>query len=220
MTQEPQIRHKVVDTREPEEIKQELLSLGWQSYKLNTGDYYFQSYDFKRIGFTRKTVPDMLGSIGDRFSKQLEEMIDCYDICILLLEGSWSRVSGEKIQSARGIEHFTWDITWNYIHRWQAKGFILELTTSAGHTIHRLNKLFALYQKPYSMSARTRQFTDDRVLAFPSGSRGQTALDCVRAFGSLKEVANSSIKQLLEVKGVGKKKAELIFNHFNRSNNL
>jgi len=148
-------------------------------------------------------------------------MLDYYDINVMLIEGSWTRVTGQKILSNRGIEHYTWDMVWDYIHRWLAKGFILELTTSAGHSIHRLNKLYALYQKPYSLSAKTRQFTDDRVLAFPSGSRGQTALDCIKAFGSLRGVANTPKELLLNVKGIGGKKATLIYHHFNKgSNNL
>lgn len=221
MTTEQQqlIRAKIADTAEPWEIAQKLLETGWERKRLYSGDYMFFAHDYKKVGITRKTVEDLLASIGQTFAKQLEEMLDYYDIRIILLEGSWKKVTSGSIITGRGTAYQTWDMVWNYLRRWQDKGFTLELTTGMGHTIDRLNKLYALYQKPYSMSASTKKFTDDRVLAFPSGCRGKTAMDCLERFGSLREVAMRHPFQLEIVNGVGKKKAELIYSHFNRRNN-
>jgi len=213
----PLVRTKVCDTAEPWEICEKLLEVGWERKKLWTGDYWWFSHSFQKVGVTRKTVEDLCASIGDTFSKQLEEMLDYYDIKILLLEGSWRFVFASSIISRRGVEYLTRDMVWNYLHRWMAKGFILELTTNMGDTIHRLNTLYALYQKPYSMSARTREFTDDRVLAFPSGCRGKTAMKILES-RSLKDVSLMGIDELMRIDGVGHKKAELTFNHFNRGN--
>jgi len=212
--QQQLIRQKVVDSNEPEELRLKLLELGWQQHRLYSGDFWFHSNDYKKVGITRKTIPDLLNSIGERLSKQLEEMLDYYDINIILVEGTWHRVS-DKIITARGIERFTWDMVHDYLHRWQAKGFILERTANMGHTIHRLNRLYALYQKPYSLSSKTRLFTDDRVLAFPSGCRGKSGQACLDRFGCLTRVGGAGIEDLLKVEGIGRKRADLIWNHFN-----
>jgi|GEM_PF-2394898 len=213
----PRPRPKIMDAAEPGTIRMKLYEVGWQQERMKSGDYKFFTHDFKRVGITRKGIQDLLNSIGDRFSKQLEEMLDYYDMRIILLEGSWKMVSPtSKIVGPRGIEYYTWSMVWNYLRRWQDKGFTLELTVNEGHTIQRLNELYALYQKPYSRSANTKDFTDDRILAFPSGSRGKTAMDCIAHFGSLVDVAVASPDELVKVNGVGEKKAFLIFNHFNK----
>lgn len=221
MEQKQLIRQKVCDSNEPWEICQKLLETGWERKKLWSGDYWFFTHDYKKVGITRKEVSDLMNSIGQVFSKQLEEMIDFYDIKVILVEGSWKWVfSGgqSKIISGRGIEYYTRDMIWNYLHRWMAKGFILELTTNEGDTIHRLNTLYALYQKPYSLSANTRQFTDDRILAFPSGCRGKTAQQILNKGKSLVDIGQMGIEELKQYDKVGDKKASLIVEHFSRRN--
>jgi len=215
MEQRQLIRQKVCDTAEPWEICQKLLETGWERKKLWSGDYWFLAHDYKKVGITRKEVSDLMNSIGQVFSKQLEEMIDFYDIKVILLEGSWTRVTTGQML-VKGIRYQTWDMVWNYLRRWQDKGFTLELTMSMGHTIDRLNKLYALYQKPYSLSAMTHKFTDDRVLSMPSGTRGKTGQKVLDELGSIQAVANTSIERLLQIEGIGQKKADLIFNHMRK----
>lgn len=213
----PPIRLKYVDSREPDEIRMKLLEYGWNQTQLKDGDYSFQTYDYKWIGFTRKTVADLIGSIGDRFSYQLEGMLDYYAINVLIIEGSWKNLTPQAVYNYNGnkLAHMNWDMIWNYLHRWLAKGFILELTTSPEHSIHRLNSLFALYQKNYSVSARSKDYTDQRILSFPSGSRGKTALSLLNG-RSLREIANMTEEQYKELgENIGNKKASQIWNHFN-----
>ncbi|HEC64171.1 MAG TPA: hypothetical protein ENI23_02625 [bacterium] len=223
----PRPRVKVMDAAEPGTIRMKLYETGWEQRRLYTGDYFFHTHDYKKVGITRKTINDLLGSLsgsknenGKRIyplPKQLEEMLDEYQILIFLLEGSWKMVTpNQTILSSRGIEYHTWNMVWNFLRRWWDKGFTPELTINEGHTIQRLNELYALYQKPYSLSARTNAYTDDRILAFPSGCRGKTAMECLAHFGSLVDIAVASPTELEVVEGVGGKKAELIFNHFNR----
>ena len=220
-------RERVVDSAEPETIRTKLLETGWIQYRLHSGDYWFHTYDFKRVGVTRKTVNDLLASLsgsktedGKRqypLPKQLEEMLDEYDILIFLLEGSWKTVRPEmSLISSRGIEYHTWSMVWNFLRRWWDKGFTPELTVNEGHTIQRLNELYALYQKPYSLSAGSKDYTDDRVLAFPSGCRGKTAMKCLEHFGSLTDVAVASPRELQVVKDIGEVRAMSIFNHFHK----
>jgi len=210
-------RVKIVDTNEPGIMREKLLEIGWEQRKLLIADYWFFTHKYKKVGIERKEISDLLGSMGDRLSRQLENMLEHYDINILLIEGSWNIVStNDKIISRRGIENYTRTMVWNYLRRFQDKGMTLELTANMGQTLKRLNELYALYQKPYSLSSKSRDFTDDRVLAFPSGCRGKTGMDAIEHFGSLAEVANADVFALQEVEGVGAKRAELIYNHFNR----
>lgn len=212
----PNIRLKYVDSREPDNIRMKLLEYGWNQTQMESGDYSFQSNDYKWIGITRKTVTDLIGSIGDRFAYQLENMLDYYTVNIMIIEGSWSNLRPDKVTKYNGdLSNMTWDSIWNWLHRWLAKGFVLELTTSPEHTIHRLNVLFALYQKSYSLNAKSKDYVDDRILAFPSGCRGKTAMSLLKG-RSLKEVVSMS-EDWYKANGekIGDKKAATIWNHFN-----
>ena len=211
------LKKKIVDSNEPGEMRMKLLETGWEQQRLYSGDYSFFTANYKKVGIERKEIGDLISSVGDKLTRQLEVLLDQYDFKILLIEGSWKKLSvSDKIISGRGVENYTWDLVWNYLRRWQDKGITLELTINYGHTIQRLNSLYALYQKSYSLSGITNQFGDDRILAFPSGCRGKTAQLVLEKLGSLRAVSGASIEQLEQVKNVGNKKATLINNHFNR----
>jgi len=218
--EQQQARQKVMDSNEPGEIRMKLWEVGWEQKQLYTGDYWWHTHDYKKVGVERKAVNDLLGSIGDRLSRQLENSLEHYDIRILLIEGSWSKVTpSDKIISGRGIEYYTWSMVWNYLRRFQDKGFTIELTVNEGHTIQRLNELYALYQKPYSLSAMSKEFTDDRLLALPSGCRGKTGMNVLEG-KSLREIGMMGVLELEQVEGIGSKKAQSIYDHFNRRNNV
>jgi len=119
--------------------------------------------------------------------------------------------------TARGLERHVKKEVLNYIHRWQAKGFILERTVNWQDTVERLNELYALYQKPYSLSARSKGYADERLLALPSGLRGKAGEKLLDG-RSLREISNMSADNVLEAKidGIGKKRAMLVEQHFTR----
>lgn len=211
---------KLCDTREPEELRMKLLEVGWQQKRLFSADFAFMTHSFQKVGITRKSTPDLLGSINEVWAKQLEEMLDYYDIKIILLEGSWANIRPNVVLGGGGVSYLSWDGIWNYLRRWQDKGFSLELTTSLQHTAKRLNNLYALYQKAYSTSAMTHKFTDDRVLAFPSGCRGKTAQQILDSGKSLVDVGQMGIEELKQYDKIGDKKASLIVEHFSRRNNV
>jgi ERCC4-type nuclease len=208
-------RQRIVDSREPDIIRTKLLELGWEQEQLYSADYWFWGHGFKKVGITRKRTDDLMNSLGEHFSKQLEEMLDYYDINIILVEGSWHQIFN-SINYFREVEREDRCMVLNWLHRWQQKGFIFEITSSEGNTVKRLNELYALHQKDYSMSSRTREFTDDRVLAFPAGSRGKTAMTVLDKFKTLQAVSMASVGELKAVDGIGDKKAQSIFNHFRR----
>ena len=213
------LSRRIMDAAEPGIIRMELHKIGWIQQRLFTGDYYFFSHDYKKIGIERKTVEDLLGSIGDKLGRQLENSLEHYDTVVLMIEGSWQKVSpNQNLITQRGVVYQTWDMVWNYLHQFKRKGIITELTINEGHTIHRLNELYALYQKTYSLSGKSNQFADDRVIAFPSGVRGKTGMAILEG-RSLAEVGLMDTEELEEVEGIGKKKAQSVFDHFNRRAN-
>jgi ERCC4-type nuclease len=219
----PNIRLKYVDSREPftdieniAKIRFKLLELGWNSVPLHSGDYAFQNYEYKWIGFTRKTISDLINSIGERFSYQLEVMLDYYAVCVIIIEGSWRNLTPQQVLTYDNKPSYqTWDMIMDYLHRFFVKGLVLELCPNEDTTIHRLNHLYALHQKPMSLSSRSKDFTDDRILAFPSGCRGKTAMSLLKG-RSLTQVGQLTEEELRTYGlKVGEKKAQQIRIHFN-----
>ena len=219
MTMEKEeLRHiKIVDSNEPSQIRDRLNELGWQQRRLQSGDYCFWSCQFDKVGITRKTVSDCLSSLNETFGKQLEEMLETYQICIMLIENPWQWTNTGQMLTTRGLERHVKKEVLNYIHRWQAKGFILERTSNWQDTVDRLNELYALYQKPYSLSAKSKGYADERLLALPSGLRGKAGEKLLDG-RSLREIANMSAENILVTKidGIGKKRAMLVEQHFTR----
>jgi len=209
---------KIVDSAEPWQIREKLLELGWQQRRLAIGDYQWWTCQFDKVIVTRKTVSDCLGSLNEHFGKQLEEILESAQVAILLIENPWvwTKDTGQLL-TARGLERHVKKGVLNWIHRWQAKGFILERTANWQDTIERLNELYALYQKPYSLSAKSKGYADERLLGLPSGLRGKAGGKLLDG-RSLREIANMSAEDILmaKVNGIGKKRAMLVEQHFTK----
>jgi len=214
---EQRIRYKYVDNREPEDIRAKLLEYGWVQQQLHCADFWFFDYAYKKIGIERKSVDDFIASIGDRLTNQLERCLDSYDSTILMLEGNWRKTgTANNIQTNRGVSYNTWAMAWNYIRTQQLKGITLEITIDVGHTIQRLNELYAWYQSPgHTGGMSHKTFIDDRIMAFPKGCRGKTAIEVLKVFKSLVAVGNAEVSDLRHVEGIGDGKARMIYDHFN-----
>ena len=213
-------RIREADTAEPFEIVGKLIELGWERNHLFSADYWFQTYSFQKCGFTRKTTEDLLSSIflsedkakqlgKHSFKMQLSEMLDYFDFCKILIEGNWSKIMGD--------DH-TRKMVQNFLSRWQDKGYGIILSSSNEMTVKILNEQYALYQQPYSQVAKTKGYTDDRILAFPEGCRGETAKNCLEIFGGITNASVANIDELCAVPKIGNKKANLIIEHFSKGN--
>ena len=139
------IRKRIVDSNEPWDIANELIKTGWVRARLGSGDYFFLSGDFKRIGVERKEIGDLINSLGDRISRQLQNMLDYYDFSILLIEGNMSHYSG-KVMTDRGLTRLLLEGYRNFLRTWQDRGVTIERTSSKADTIIRLNELYVYYQ--------------------------------------------------------------------------
>lgn len=217
--EEPQyrIRRKLVDDREPATIRTKLLETGWHQVRIASGDYLFQNVNFKWVCITRKTISDLIGSIGKNFSKQLEEMIERYEYRILLLEGKWISIGGQMV-TGRGIQQWRDEPIRNFLRTWQDRGITLEFVGNEGATIRRLNELFAYYMRDHHAGGVSKNTSgDSRLMAFGQGIGPKIGKNILKEFGSLRAVANAEVIQLQGVKGMGQKRAEGLWNHFNRS---
>jgi len=94
---------KLVDSREPEELRMRLLETGWVQKRMWSGDFAFLTHQFHKVGITRKNTSDLLTSINEIWAKQLEEMLEYYDIRIILVEGSWTNIRPNVVLGGSGI---------------------------------------------------------------------------------------------------------------------
>ena len=203
---------KICDTREPIQIREKLLELGWGQTALKDGDYTFNTIRGLRVGIERRTTDELsdLLQMKDRFQR----LISAYDIPIGLIEGKWDRQSDDTIPSARGL---TWRTIWNMVQSFQDMGLRIQLTTSPSHTISRLNELYAYFQSPEHRSPFPRKFsTDPRLLSLsliPGVSRS-TAASLLGRFGDLQSISRASVDELQSVAGVGPSRAKSIYDFF------
>jgi ERCC4-type nuclease len=220
MNTDPRPRLKLADCNEPFELVEKLLMTGWQRNKMYSADYYFQSYEFKKVGIERKTASDFVSSLGDRLSSQLDKMLESYDYRILLLEEP-IRFAGELVLGNNGFTKWTKHMVRNYLLGWQFRGITIERTQDMADTVNRLNELFTYFQKPMhdGGSCHSNDFGDDRVFAFPRGSRGKTGLKVLEN-KSLSDVADMSSDELRQIEGIGKVKAQTIYDHFHRKETM
>jgi len=205
---------KLVDSNEPELIRSALKTTGWDQERLNSGDYAFFSSDGKPIGIERKTVSDLISSLTGRLPNQFFNLIEDYEIPILLIEGHWGKQIGH-ISQAGQIYNITWEQVWNFIRTWQDRGISLEFTTDIHHTIERLEELYKYYQKPYHSGGIDRNTTgDSRIIALQcQGIGASTAKLLLNYFGTLQKIANADYVEIAQA-GIGMKKAMAIYKHF------
>jgi ERCC4-type nuclease len=206
------VKNKYVDSNEPWDIREQMLTIGWEQKGLVSGDYFFWSIDWKKIGIERKTVEDLLGSLSKRLAQQLDNMLNFYDFSILLIEGYGNLkqvVDTGQIVTSRGVEQWYMKTLRNFLRSWQDRGLTLEMTTSSKDTVRRVNEIYAYYQKEVHTSGLKRQYVGDRrLLAFPEGVGIKTAKKILDEMGSLHNVACVSKEELMTIDGVGEKRAE------------
>ena len=108
---------KIVDSNEPSEIRSKLLELGWQQRRLQSGDFMLWTCQYQKLGITRKTTQDLMNSLNDKFSQQLEAMLETYDICVMLIENPWQWVkdTGQLYTTYRLERHIKRKYSISYI---------------------------------------------------------------------------------------------------------
>ena len=179
--------------------------------QLDVGDYILSS----RIGVERKKVEDFLESLmGGKLFKQIARLRDAYSRPIMIIEG-------DDLYTQRNINH-------NAIFGSLASisvdyGVSILSTKNALETADLLSviakreqrddkKVVAIRGEKTQMSLRERQ--QFIIEGLPNVS-AVIAKRLLTHFGSIKDIANASIDELQQVKGVGKNIASDIINLLN-----
>jgi len=194
----------VCDTREPVEIYEPLLRLGWQKQTLDVGDYQIYDSTGEVVLIERKTLSQFLADLGGPLQRQCRKLVETSDFPILLLEGHWDLADGYLLGT-----HFTWCSVWNALASLQDIGCRLQFTTSVEHTLARLLELKQYYSKEYHASISRHPAGDARISVLNQipGIGANRARAILERLPTLKQVANAGIDELEQAEGVGRKLA-------------
>ena len=168
--------------------------------QLDTGDYILSS----RIGVERKNVDDFLESlISGKLFKQVSQLRETYSRPVLILEG-------ENLLTKRNINH-------NAIFGSLASisvdfGIPVLTTKDASETADLLHVIAKREQREDKKDVavrteKTQMSVKERQQFLVEGLPNVSAVIAKRLlshFGSIKDIANASEKELMEVNGVGK----------------
>ncbi|KYK27859.1 hypothetical protein AYK20_01885 [Thermoplasmatales archaeon SG8-52-1] len=168
--------------------------------QLDVGDYVLSS----RIGVERKNVEDFLESlINGKLFKQMAQLRDAYSRPILILEG-------ENLLTKRNINH---NAIFGSLASISVDFGIPVLTTKDAMETADLLKVIAQREQREDKKAvairgeKTQMSIRERQQFIIEGLPNVSAVIAKRLlnhFGSVRDIANATEKELLEVKGIGK----------------
>ncbi len=193
--------------------------------KLEEGDFLIPQKNTKpAIIIERKTVNDFLSSIIDNRlwvqSERLAEISKKYRVKpYLLLEGNIEETLRKRnIHSnafSRAIEilqeryhiYIIYSINWKTTLDWIS----LKAKQQKEKSNTKEKKVIAYQKKPSKLTV------NEKILYALSTITGrETALKLLKKYGSIKNIANLSLQQLMEIEGIGEKRAREIFILFNK----
>ena len=212
---------KIVDSNEPEIIREKLKALGWEQSRLNSADYGFTTINNQSVGIERKTISDLLQSLQDRLSLQFYKQLEDYNINILLIEGHWGKHE-QFITIDYQAYNVTWEQVWNYLRTWQDWGIGIELTIDTDHTVQRIEQIYNYYQKPEHIGGLGHKtFADTRILSLCIPQIGiKTAQRLLEHFSTVQNIATASMLELMKCPKLGAKQASSIYLHFRKSDKI
>jgi ERCC4-type nuclease len=210
----------VVDSREYSKQEKIVKALENREMKilveeLDAGDYYVQG----EFLVERKTPLDLLKSVQTgRLWTQAEKLKSAENVKpIILIEGyptvfrkftDWNVNSYHSIQIAL---LFGWKIPIYYTPNWRwTVDFIFQLAKKASE--EGKNKIYPVGFKPH---VGTDEDMIRRVVEALPYVGAKQAIELLKHFKTVKNIANASISQLKEVEGIGDKKAETIYKILN-----
>jgi len=203
-TQKPTI---YVDTREFRSDVVKYLSENYSivAKQFEVGDYIISD----RIAIERKKVEDFLDSIKDgRLFSQIVEMRRNYEVPILIIEGESLFIRGFHENSIYGalasiISDYKIPIIFTKNARETAKFIEALMRRELGE-----KREVSLRKEKRPMSDEERQRYIIESLPNVSAKLSQRLLE---HFGSVKDVINAEVGELIQVKGIGRKTAEEIY---------
>ena len=199
----------IIDTREPEELRQVFRRAGWSEQALPSGDFCFYDSVGEAILVERKTVKQFLTDMtSGQLQRQARVLVEATAFPILLIEGHWTQNQGYLADSRH-----TWAQAWNQLQTLQDIGCRLQLTSSLDHTIERVFQLEEYYSKEFHSSISRHPSGDTRLacLSLVYGIGQNTGKAILDVLPSLAQVSKASVEELIAVDGVGPKLAQRIY---------
>ena len=216
----------IVDSREASKQKDIVEELRRRGLKvairnLSAGDYYLlATEDKKPILVERKSIIDFANSVRDnriweqaKLLKEFENKEDA--IAILLIEGSFSLLKRFTKWNITAILRVIDEIitTWNLRvlptpNKEATIAWLAAKAKSLGATNRKRIIRLRTEKKPMTLN--------ERILYVAEGIVGPTiARKLLRHFKTLRNIANTSIPELMKVEGIGEKRAREIYAIFN-----
>ena len=216
---------RIVDIHEPDSIANELIKAGWDRKHLTVGDFTFEAYDGKTVGIERKEANDLLNSLASgRLAKQLQNLLNTYDVPIFLLEGKLGQLQDDSghshITLSGGETRWTTEAVRNFLLSWELKGVNMrERTGSIEDTIRRLKELVVFFSRPLHLGGLNKKAVgDERLLAFPSCVPIKCRESILRNVNTLHNISNLNVSELQLFDGMGIIRAEAIYNFYHKEN--
>ncbi len=194
--------------------------------KLDAGDYLIpERGDLPAALIERKTVDDFLNSMFEgRLWSQLARLSNaCTEasaVCILLLEGdpvrTLSRRKAPVSAYLRAIETAQSSFRTILIPSPSKEATINWLVARAKAVRKRVKEgyLTPVFYQP----KRKARSVDDKIMLIASSIAGkEIGMRLLKHFGSLRNLANASVSELMQVEGVGEARARELFYIFNKN---
>ncbi len=189
--------------------------------ELSAGDYYLLSVNHeKAVLVERKTVLDFANSIRDnRIWDQVKRLKEAAELDrvkpLILLEGwlgliekrtKWNLAAILRVMDEIVLD---WGVPIMHTHNKQATiAWLAAKAKSLGETKDKKVYRLRVEKKPLSLN--------EKILYVAEGLVGPVlARRLLKRFGTLRNLANASIKELMSIEGIGEKRAKEIYDIFN-----
>jgi|SRR3989344_543463 len=206
----------IIDHREHKNIKRELIKEGLELdiKQLDIADFIIQTKDLNNkiqtVGIERKTINDLLNSIIDRrLLNQLIVLKQNFDIPLLIIEGEENiyKIRNFHPNSIRGIMAtiaIDFQIPIIYSRSFKDTAKYISLIVKR---LEKIRKPLNLMLKKKALTLKEQQLN---IINSMPGIGQTLAESLLKKFKSIKSIINSSEKELMEISGIGKIKAEEI----------
>lgn len=200
-----------VDDREPAEMVDRLRqvkNLDVRVTTLETGDYLVH----EKLVIERKTAADLVASVIEdrkRIFNQVERLVGSGIRFVLLVEGDIYRETNMQLPAVNGLLSYLSVIPGvSIIPTLSMTQSVYLMVTMIKHAVQGLGYDLGLRGSGPKDPALAASF----VLEGIPGVSATTALALHRHFGSIQSICQASVAELLKVPGIGKVRAEIIFN--------
>ena len=201
-----------LDNREPSELQTLFGLLCEKDYEVKSllaGDFALYFDDKPAVGVERKRVDDLFQSIKDgRIFKQVDLMIDVYDVCYLAI----SRSIDDYIHNDNINLNMVMGTIASIVTRRDVNLIWFE---SDDHLITCVLKIFEKIMEGKYNDIEVARRKSDGFLSSDYYSlikmpyiHHNSAMKLLKMFGDLEGVKNASVKELMKIKGIGKKRSK------------